>query len=318
MNLDERSGCICSEIEDCIGHGKKDYYIYPFGAVGSQVKDILNNRYGIKEKGIIDNKLALNNNNILGISDLKAESLTSESIIIISSEDGNEMQDAVKSLPSFVKPTQVSFALTSIWENYVGENTDFDFFYKHCKIGARTYGYKSLLSSFSMAENIGRYCNINDTARVVVNHSLDLVSVHAGLLEYNGWGTESEYRQICSYVDKYGKHRDNCWRYHDKPTRNNPPVFIGNDVWIGHNVIILPGVTIHDGAVCAAGAVVTHDVPPYTIVGGVPAKPIRKRFSDDIIEQLLKIRWWDWPEEKIRENIEYFYQPEIFVGKFSV
>ena len=318
MHFDDRFKMICSEIEDCIDHGKKDYFIYPFGTVGSQVKDILNNCYGIIEKGIIDNNLAFRNSNIFRISDLTEEDLTSESHIIISSEDGNEMQALVKSLPSFVKATQVSFALNAIWENCVTDNMDFDFFYKHCKIGKRTYGYNWLLMSYSMAENIGRYCNINDTARVVVNHSLDLVSIHAGLLEYNGWGTEKEYRQKRIYIDKYGKHRDNCWKYYDKPTRKNPPVNIGNDVWIGQNVVILPGVTINDGAVCAAGAVVTHDVPPYTIVGGVPAKTIRKRYSDEIIEKLLKIRWWDWPEEKIRENIEYFYQPEVFVEKFSV
>ena len=92
---------------------------------------------------------------------------------------------------------------------------------------------------------------------------------------------------------------------------------IGNDVWIGRNAIILPGNTIGDGAIIAAGAVVTHDVPPYTIVGGVPARPIRKRFSDDIIEKLLEIKWWDWPEEKIVENFEYFYQPEKFAEKFG-
>ncbi len=79
---------------------------------------------------------------------------------------------------------------------------------------------------------------------------------------------------------------------------------IGNDVWLGQNVTILPGVTIGDGAVIGACAVVTKDVEPYTIVGGNPASVIRKRFSDEVIEQLLQIAWWNWPEEKIRENVE--------------
>ena len=74
-------------------------------------------------------------------------------------------------------------------------------------------------------------------------------------------------------------------------------------MWIGYEAVILSGVTIGDGAIIGTRAVVTKDVPPYTIVGGVPAKPIRKRFSDDTISAMLKIKWWDWPEERIRHHI---------------
>ena len=80
-------------------------------------------------------------------------------------------------------------------------------------------------------------------------------------------------------------------------------IVIGNDVWIGYEAVILAGVTIGDGAVIGSRAVVTKDVPPYTIVGGVPAKTIRRRFDEDTVEELLGLRWWDWPEEVIRENI---------------
>lgn len=71
---------------------------------------------------------------------------------------------------------------------------------------------------------------------------------------------------------------------------------IGNDVWIGDHAVIVSGVTVGDGAVIGAGAVVTKDVPPYAIVGGIPAHIIRKRFSDAIIEDLLEIKWWDYEE----------------------
>ena len=84
---------------------------------------------------------------------------------------------------------------------------------------------------------------------------------------------------------------------------NKGDIVIGNDVWIGYEAVILPGVTIGDGAVIGTRAVVTKDVPPYTIVGGVPAKPIRKRFDDAVIERLEALRWWDWEEEKIRRAI---------------
>jgi acetyltransferase-like isoleucine patch superfamily enzyme len=80
-------------------------------------------------------------------------------------------------------------------------------------------------------------------------------------------------------------------------------VTIGNDVWIGSNVIIMSGVTIGDGAVLGAGSVVTSDVEPYTVVAGNPAKVIKKRFSDEVVARLLELRWWDWPDEKIRKNI---------------
>ena len=84
---------------------------------------------------------------------------------------------------------------------------------------------------------------------------------------------------------------------------NKGDIVIGNDVWIGFEAVILSGVTIGDGAIIGTRAVVAKDVPPYTIVGGVPAKPIRKRFSDDVISELLKLRWWDWSENRIKKNL---------------
>lgn len=79
---------------------------------------------------------------------------------------------------------------------------------------------------------------------------------------------------------------------------------IGNDVWIGFEAVILSGVTIGGGAIIGTRAVVTKDVPPYTIVGGIPAKPIKKRFSEDVISKLLKIQWWNWPENRVKQNID--------------
>lgn len=78
---------------------------------------------------------------------------------------------------------------------------------------------------------------------------------------------------------------------------------VGNDVWIGYDSIILPGVKVGDGAIIAAKSVVTKDVPPYTIVGGNPSTQIRKRFSEEIIDVLLELKWWDWDVEKITANI---------------
>lgn len=86
---------------------------------------------------------------------------------------------------------------------------------------------------------------------------------------------------------------------------------IGNDVYIGYRAMILSGVTIRDGAVIGAGAVVTKDVPPYAVVAGVPAKVVKMRFSDEIIERLLKLRWWEWELEKIKENMSMLCSSNI-------
>jgi virginiamycin A acetyltransferase len=86
---------------------------------------------------------------------------------------------------------------------------------------------------------------------------------------------------------------------------------IGNDVWIGYESLIMPGVKIGDGAIIAARSMVTEDVEPYTIAGGNPVRPIRKRFNDDVIELLQQLRWWDWDIEKITANIAILCSMDI-------
>ena len=81
-------------------------------------------------------------------------------------------------------------------------------------------------------------------------------------------------------------------------------IIIGNDVWIGYEALIMSGVTIGDGAIIGARAVVTKDVPPYTIVAGVPAKTIRRRFNDEVIETLQSAQWWNWEKERIEKNLD--------------
>ena len=92
---------------------------------------------------------------------------------------------------------------------------------------------------------------------------------------------------------------------------NKGDIVIGNDVWIGYEAVIMQGVTIGDGAIIGTRALVTKDVPPYTIVGGAPAKPIRNRFSEEIIAKLLEMKWWDWPEERIKANIAAIQRGDI-------
>ena len=94
---------------------------------------------------------------------------------------------------------------------------------------------------------------------------------------------------------------------------NTGDIIIGNDVWIGYEAVILAGVSIGDGAIVGARAVVTKDVPPYTIVGGVPAKPIRRRFDEATVARMLELQWWNWPDERIRKTI-----PAIQSGNLEI
>lgn len=133
---------------------------------------------------------------------------------------------------------------------------------------------------------IGKFCSIACGAKFIftsANHNLGSLSTYPFPLFFEEWD-----------LDK--SNVTDAWD-------NKGDIVIENDVWIGYEAVIMQGVTIGDGAIIGTRAVVTKDVPPYSIVGGVPAKPIRKRFSDEVISQLLVIKWWDWPDEKIKENI---------------
>lgn len=134
---------------------------------------------------------------------------------------------------------------------------------------------------------IGKFCSIACGARFIfncANHTLNSLSTYTFPLFFEEW--DLNVKDISSAWDNKGD------------------ITIGNDVWIGYEAVIMSGVTIGDGAIIGTRALVTKDVPSYTIVGGVPAKPIRKRFDDKTIEKLLQIKWWGWPKEKIEKNIK--------------
>ena len=141
---------------------------------------------------------------------------------------------------------------------------------------------------------IGKFCAIAAHVRVgAPNHPLDRPSQHRFTYCPDYYTADSQ--------------RDHGFFRRRRADR----VVIGNDVWIGHAVIVMPGVTVGDGAVLAAGAVVTRDVAPYTIVGGVPAKQIRERFNRDIAAQLSRIAWWDWPAETIFQRLPEFQSGDV-------
>lgn len=141
---------------------------------------------------------------------------------------------------------------------------------------------------------IGNFCSIACGAKFIftsANHRLSSLATYTFPLFFEEWS-----------LDKINL--TDAWD-------NKGDIIIGNDVWIGYDAIIMSGVTIGDGAIIGTRAVVTKDVPAYTIVGGIPAKPIRTRFAPQIIAKLQAIQWWNWPTEKIRQNIAAIQTGEI-------
>lgn len=141
---------------------------------------------------------------------------------------------------------------------------------------------------------IGKFCSIACGAKFIfnsANHTLSSLSTYPFPIFFEEWDLKRE--DVTSAWDNKGD------------------IVIGNDVWIGYEAVIMAGVTIGDGAIIGTRALVTKDVPPYTIVGGVPAKPIRKRFDDQTIAYLQKIKWWDWTNEKIAENLAAIQNGQI-------
>lgn len=140
---------------------------------------------------------------------------------------------------------------------------------------------------------IGKFCALARGVKFIMNganHKLDGFSTYPFYIFGNGWEKVTPQSEELPYKGD---------------------TVIGNDVWIGYKAVIMPGVQVGDGAIIAAKSVVVGDVSPYTIVGGNPAKPIRQRFEDDVIQALLEVAWWNWDIEKITRNLEKIVAADI-------
>lgn len=188
-------------------------------------------------------------------------------------------------------------------------------------VGTRTYAARTtLFKTFAASEQIavGAWCSIAGEVRIL----------HPGVSEDLTDATGAPVR-----LRLRGNHRmDTATTYpigivmpaasfdelpRDGSVRSRPLV-IGNDVWIGYRATVLGSITIGDGAIIGAGAVVASDVPPYAIVAGNPARILRYRFAPETIEGLLRIAWWDWPEALVLERAEWFLRPvDEFVAEFD-
>ncbi|MGI6500722.1 MAG: CatB-related O-acetyltransferase [Anaerostipes sp.] len=141
---------------------------------------------------------------------------------------------------------------------------------------------------------IGKFCSIACGAKFLFtsgNHTMKSLSTYTFPIFFEEW--DLDVKDITSAWDNKGD------------------IVIGNDVWIGYEAVIMAGVHIGDGAIIGTRAVVTKDVPPYTIVGGVPAKEIKKRYDQKTVDELLDMKWWDWDRQKIQENIQLIQQGRL-------
>lgn len=180
-----------------------------------------------------------------------------------------------------------------LYKNHFEKNV---FIGRNCNISNSVIGGNTYMANgceFSNAK-IGRFCSIAQNVQMAVGRHPSSTFVSTSPLFYS----EN------SYLGK-GLNIDNRFCEYVK-TANGYSLEIGNDVWIGMNVTILEGVTIGDGAIIAACSCVVKDVPPYAIVGGVPAKIIRYRFEEEDIQKLMHAKWWNWTEEEIKKQAHTF------------
>jgi phosphonate metabolism protein (transferase hexapeptide repeat family) len=180
----------------------------------------------------------------------------------------------------------------------------------YCEIGARTILQEVVMGDYSYVVNdsqitystIGKFCSIAAMTRINPgNHPM-----------HRATQAHFTYRASAYFPGEPDDSEFFAWR-------RDQAVDIGHDVWIGHGAIVLPGRSIGTGAVVAAGAIVTKDVPAYTIVAGNPARPIRRRFAEDISERLIQLAWWDWDHQALQAALPDFRRLDIddFLRKYE-
>ncbi len=171
--------------------------------------------------------------------------------------------------------------------------------YLNIAVGKYSYGYEQLCHRNSPLASIGAFCSIAADVKLAIGqHPTNYISTSPALF-LKSFG-------ICP--------KDKTDVNDIFNSKKNGKITIGHDVWIGRNVVILPAVTIGNGVVIGAGAVVTKDIPDYAVVVGVPAKVLRYRFAPDEIDILQKLAWWDWADDEILHKIDSFFNVNDFLG----
>lgn len=300
---------IISDIRNCIekqlNRGKRDFIIFPFGDVGIEVKNFLNNAYGITEKYLIDNHLCKYNDAIKSLKEMPSLDYKG-CVVILASTNSKIYSDLKECIKEYFNDDEIAELDCMLCcegeENYTTE------------VGKYSYG--PIAQSSNLVESVGAFCSFANGSEVVVNHCTQYISTHPIISH----GAE-ENRQTDRFT--YDRYRKFDWympgvqpKGEIKKARR---VKIGNDVWFGKNVTVTNFSNIGNGVIAGAGAVITKDVPDYAIVMGVPARIVGYRYEPEQIAALNRIQWWNWTDDEIRERYDDFYLPiEEFIRKWDV
>lgn len=287
---------ICSAIRQALDLGRNNFIIYPYGEYGVMTKQILNDSFGIKEAAIIDNRLAAYNVNIKTLSECQNLE-KSKYTVLFTCANPDVYYEALNNLMQY-------FSRHFVIEIFQMEKE---------KRGTRCgkYSYEPLCNHW-LIESVGAFCSFAEGTDVVENHAVGYISTHPFL--YLG-GTADNIRE------KRWDEWEGCQHYFAGITPRGEnyklrKIHIGNDVWLGRNVLITNSANIGNGVIAGAGAVITKDVPDFAVVAGSPARIIRYRYTQEQIMALNKIAWWNWPDEKIREYYDDFFEKvELFIAK---
>jgi len=290
---------IREKIEKAIVAGKKNFIIYPFGENGILTKQILNWNFCIEEKYIIDNKLAVYNQKIKNIEYFEMVDC-SELTVLLTIENSDVIGQINKNIRQYFSDDNII--------NIFDEGGEGDIKFTEC--GKYSYGP---LCDHWLVKSVGAFCSFAIGSDVVENHPVDYLSTHPFIY------ADSNINSVL--LGKYEEMKRARWYVPGiKPkgiVKTLKRIEIGNDVWLGRNVIITNGANIGNGVIAGAGAVITKDVPDYAVVGGVPAQIIRYRYSEDQIEKLNKIAWWNWSDNQLKERYsDFFIGAEDFIDKY--
>lgn len=259
--------------------GKKtNFIIYPYGIAGYMVHMVLVNDFGI-EPVIVDNYKSEKYDYIKDSSYLNR--CTGESIVLVATHN---------------------VEIEKVICNQLNElRLDYEDVFKLI-VGKHSFG--GLISNHNgwLIESIGAFCSFASGTSVVANHNIK-----------KGVSTSAFFNGIDLSMDVFTKKVYTP----DDNLLDNKRVKIGNDVWLGQNVVLTDGVKIGDGAIVGAGAVVTHDVPDYAIVVGVPGRVIKYRYNEEQIRILKQIKWWEWSEERIVAAYADFADVSVFIDKYA-
>lgn len=325
---------LIEEIVDLYGKENANIIIFPYGETGKLVKDILKDFFNIEPKYCIDNKLCKYNDKIKPITFLK-DINTAEYRLFLATTNLNVYDELKKDVLRYVREeniVEISYAIKQkqigwLKQQYIElkkRNQEIKKRNQEIKkkvevikkpktfVGKYSYGP---LTNHAFVERVGAFCSIAIGCDVVDNHPTQYISTHPFIY----YGSENTPALEVKYNECSGKE----WYFDgvvpkrgvDKVQR----ITIGNDVWLGKNVIITNSANIGNGVIAGAGAVITKDVPDYAVVAGVPARIVRYRYSQEQIEKLNKIAWWDWTDEEIRERYDDFYlNVDEFISKYYV